>query len=33
MHFTLADLITDITQNACEAKAELVELTVVEGGG
>jgi hypothetical protein len=33
LHFTLADLITDITQNACEAKAELVELTVIEGGG
>jgi len=33
MHFTLADLITDITQNACESGAELVELEVIEGGG
>jgi hypothetical protein len=33
MHFTLADLVTDITQNACEAGAQLVELTVSEGGG
>jgi len=37
MHFTLADLITDITQNAVEAGAGLVELEVsesaVSGGG
>ena len=37
MHFTLADLITDITQNAVEAGAGLVELelseTVVANGG
>jgi len=30
MHFTLADLITDITQNAVEAGAGLVELDVSE---
>lgn len=30
MHFTLADLITDITQNACESGAALVELEVME---
>jgi hypothetical protein len=30
MHFTLADLITDITQNACESGASLVELEVKE---
>jgi hypothetical protein len=30
MHFTLADLITDITQNACESGAKLVELEVTE---
>jgi len=30
MHFTLADLITDITQNGAEAGAELVELDVSE---
>jgi hypothetical protein len=30
MHFTLADLITDITQNAVEAGAGLVELEVSE---
>ncbi|MDR2964769.1 MAG: ATP-binding protein [Treponema sp.] len=30
MHFTLADLVTDITQNAVEADAELVELEVSE---
>ena len=30
MHFTLADLITDITQNAVEAGASLVELEVSE---
>ncbi|MCL2412125.1 MAG: sensor histidine kinase [Treponema sp.] len=30
MHFTLADLITDITQNAVEAGADLVELEVSE---
>lgn len=33
MHFTLADLITDITQNASEAGAGLVELEVRETGG
>ena len=33
MHFTLADLVTDITQNACEAQARLVELEISEGGG
>jgi len=26
MHFTLADLVTDITQNACESGAALIEL-------
>ena len=31
MHFTLADLVTDITQNAVEAGAETVELDVSEG--
>jgi len=30
VHFTLADLITDITQNAVEAGADLVELEVSE---
>jgi glycerophosphoryl diester phosphodiesterase len=30
MHFTLADLITDITQNAVEAGADTVELDVSE---
>ena len=30
MHFTLSDLITDITQNALEADSELVELDVIE---
>ena len=30
MHFTLADLVTDITQNSCEAKADFVELEVSE---
>jgi hypothetical protein len=30
MHFTLSDLITDITQNACESGASLVELEVTE---
>jgi len=30
MHFTLADLITDITQNAVEAGSDLVELEVSE---
>ena len=30
MHFTLADLVTDITQNAIEAGAELVELEISE---
>jgi hypothetical protein len=33
MHFTLADLVTDITQNAVEAGADTVELEVTEGGG
>jgi len=32
LHFTLADLVTDITQNAVEAGADLVELEVSEGG-
>jgi len=31
MHFTLADLITDITQNAVEAKSDTVELEVSDG--
>ena len=30
MHFTLADLVTDITQNGCESGAKLVELEVRE---
>jgi hypothetical protein len=30
MHFTLSDLVTDITQNACESGAKLVELEVKE---
>jgi len=30
MHFTLVDLVTDIAQNACEAKAELIELELSE---
>jgi hypothetical protein len=30
MHFTLADLVTDITQNAAECGAALVELEVTE---
>ena len=30
MHFTLADLVTDITQNACESGATLVELEIKE---
>jgi len=33
MHFTLADLITDITQNGAEAGADLVELEVSETVG
>ncbi|MDR0443588.1 MAG: ATP-binding protein [Treponema sp.] len=33
MHFTLADMVTDIAQNACEANAELVEVEVSDGGG
>ena len=33
MHFTLADLVTDITQNACESGATLVELEIKESGG
>jgi hypothetical protein len=32
MHFSLADLVTDITQNALEAGADLVELEVSETG-
>jgi hypothetical protein len=32
MHFTLADLIADITQNACESGADLAELDIKEGG-
>jgi hypothetical protein len=31
MHFTLADLVTDITQNAVEAGAGRVELEVADG--
>jgi hypothetical protein len=31
VHFTLADLIADITQNACESGADLVELELKEG--
>jgi len=30
VHFTLADLVTDITQNGCESGAKLVELEVRE---
>jgi hypothetical protein len=30
LHFTLADLVADITQNACESGAKLVELEVKE---
>jgi hypothetical protein len=30
LHFTLADLVADITQNACESGANLVELEVKE---
>jgi hypothetical protein len=30
MHFTLADLVTDITQNAIEADSDMVELEVSE---
>ena len=33
MHFTLADLVTDITYNGCEAGASLVELEVSEAQG
>jgi hypothetical protein len=33
MHCTLADLVTDITQNASEAGADMVELEVRESGG
>jgi hypothetical protein len=33
MHFTLADLVTDITQNGIEAGSSLVELEISEGGG
>jgi len=32
MHFTLADLVTDITQNGIEAGSSLVELEITEGG-
>jgi len=31
LHFTLADLVADITQNACESGADTVELEVTEG--
>jgi len=31
MHFTLADLVTDITQNAVEAGSSLVELEITDG--
>ncbi|MDR2103798.1 MAG: ATP-binding protein [Treponema sp.] len=30
MHFTLSDLVTDITQNAAEAGASLIELEILE---
>jgi hypothetical protein len=30
MHFTLADLVTDITQNGCESGAAKVELEITE---
>jgi len=30
MHFTLADMVIDITQNACESGADLVEVEVNE---
>jgi hypothetical protein len=30
LHFTLADLVTDITQNGCESGAALVELEITE---
>ena len=30
MHFSLADLITDIAQNAVEAKSDMVELEVID---
>jgi hypothetical protein len=33
MHFTLSDLVVDITQNASESGAALVELEVRETGG
>jgi len=33
VYFTLADLITDITQNACESGAKLVGLEIEEGDG
>ncbi|MCL1993424.1 MAG: sensor histidine kinase [Spirochaetes bacterium] len=33
MHFTLADLVTDITQNAAEAGCRLLEVEVAQGGG
>jgi hypothetical protein len=33
MHFTLSDLVTDITQNAVESGADLVELEIGETGG
>jgi hypothetical protein len=32
LHFTLADLVTDITQNAVEAGADTVELEITDGG-
>jgi hypothetical protein len=33
MHFTLTDLVTDITQNAVEADADRVELEISDGNG
>jgi len=33
LHFTLADLVSDITQNGAESGAEVVELEVKETGG
>jgi hypothetical protein len=33
MHFTLSDLVTDITQNAAESGAALVELEIAETAG
>jgi hypothetical protein len=33
VHFTLSDLVADITQNAAESGASLVELDIAEGAG